>query len=73
MINTKYRISVLYLCGEHLLEIKCPYKYKDINPSLICESDPNFYLKKDQSGEMYLDTAHQYYYQVQPTGAACNM
>ena len=73
VINTKYPFlgatpdgsASCTCCGEHLLEIKCPYKYKDMNPSLICESDPNFYLKRDQSGEMYLDTAHQYYYQVQ--------
>lgn len=79
VINTKYPFlgatpdgSVsCTCCGMRLLEIKCPYTYKDTNPSLICESDPKFYLKKDQNGELYLDTTHQYYYQVQGQLAIC--
>ena len=30
-------------CGTGLLEVKCPYKYRDINPSDII--DVNFYLQ----------------------------
>lgn len=56
-------------CGEGLIEIKCPYKYKDINPSNVI--DKAFCLQPNQSGDMHLSTTHNYYYQVQGQLAVC--
>jgi hypothetical protein len=52
--------------GIGLLEIKCPYKYRDEHPtSSIALADPNYYLKKDSSGIISLSARHKYYDQVQ--------
>ena len=56
-------------CGEGLLEIKCPYKHKDKHPRDV--SDPQFYLKRDNNGELRLRHSHEYYYQVQGQLAIC--
>ena len=50
-------------CGTGLLEVKCPYKYRDINPSDI--TDANFYLQTEVDTTKVLDQTHDYYYQVQ--------
>ena len=49
-------------CGEGLLEIKCPFKYRNSQPASI--EDESFYLHKVGS-EATLDKKHDYYYQVQ--------
>ena len=49
-------------CGEGLLEIKCPFKYRNSQPASI--EDESFYLHKVGS-EVTLDKKHDYYYQVQ--------
>ena len=57
-------------CGEGLLEIKCPYKYKDIDLETI--SDESFYLQPSGDGSLHLSTDHDYYYyQVQGQLAVC--
>ena len=56
-------------CGDGLLEIKCPYKYKDTNPDEVI--DKAFCLQPNQSGGMSLSTTHHYYYQVQGQLGIC--
>ena len=50
-------------CGVGLLEIKCPFKYK--NSILSDIDDRQFYLEKDRTGELKLKSSHDYYAQVQ--------
>ena len=58
-------------CGEGLLEIKCPYKYRNEDPNMI--SDQSFYIKRDNEGEIVgLCQKHDYYYQVQGQLAICS-
>ncbi|KAL5493187.1 hypothetical protein EMCRGX_G014326 [Ephydatia muelleri] len=47
---------------QPLLEIKCPFKYRNSQPASI--EDESFYLHKVGS-EVTLDKKHDYYYQVQ--------
>ena len=55
-------------CGSGLLEIKCPYKYKNHHPHDI--SDASFYLHRN--GEhICLKETHDYYMQVQGQMAIC--
>ena len=56
-----------YLSEDHLVEIKCPYSIRngDINSKLE-------YLK-EQNGELCLDNAHYYYFQVQGQLACSGM
>jgi len=57
-------------CGTGLLEVKCPFKYRDSNPSEI--NDTNFYLQIQPDGTASLNQAHDYYYQVQGQMAIWN-
>lgn len=57
-------------CGEGLIEIKCPYKYRDLDPNLI--TDTNFYIKRNMKGETIgLSHDHEYFYQVQGQLSVC--
>ena len=57
-------------CGEGLVEIKCPYKCRDVILSSI--DDTSFYLKTDGIGtKLSLLENHDYYYQVQGQLALC--
>ncbi|CAC5418196.1 unnamed protein product [Mytilus coruscus] len=59
-------------CGQAVVEIKCPFCKK--HDSLENASDDkNFYLKKDNDGNLKLDTKHMYYYQVQTQLGVCQM
>ena len=49
-------------CGTGLLESKCPYSRRDIEPN--CVDDPQFYLKRTDLG-LSLSIEHDYYLQVQ--------
>ncbi len=55
-------------CGEGLLEIKCPYSKRDVNPTDIV--DPSFYLNNTEDG-LKLSHTHKYYFQVQGQMAIC--
>lgn len=57
-------------CGVGLLEIKCPFKYK--NSILSDIDDRQFYLEKDQTGELKLKSSHDYYAQVQAQLSICD-
>ena len=57
-------------CGQGILEIKCPYKYREYAPADI--TDPSFYLIKSIDG-LKLNPNHQYYYQVQMQLALCEV
>lgn len=56
-------------CGVGLLEIKCPYKYRSVDPHTIAGTD--FFLGRNSDGELHLKTSHSYYYQVQGQLAIC--
>ncbi|CAC5376125.1 unnamed protein product [Mytilus coruscus] len=59
-------------CGQAVVEIKCPFCKK--HDSLENASDDkNFYLKKDNDGNLKLYTKHMYYYQVQTQLGICQM
>lgn len=59
-------------CGQAVVEIKCPFCKK--HDSLENASDDkNFYLKKDNDGNLKLNTKHMYYYQVQTQLGVCQM
>ena len=71
LISTKYPflgatpdgIVSCSCCGTGLLEVKCPFKYRDSNPCEI--NDTSFYLQIEPDGTTSLNQAHDYYYQVQ--------
>ena len=71
LISTKYPflgatpdgIVSCSCCGTGLLEVKCPFKYRDSNPCEI--NDTSFYLQIEPDGTKSLNQAHDYYYQVQ--------
>ena len=50
-------------CGTGLLEIKCPYKYR--NSDIKSITDSNFYLQLDQNHKWEVDKRHEYYCQIQ--------
>ena len=53
-------------CGQRIVEIKCPYKYRNMSPKSECAlSDPLFYLKLDDKKQIILSREHQYYTQIQ--------
>ena len=58
-------------CGRGLIEIKCPFKHREKHPHEI--TDPNFYLKQHEDGEIHLRDDHEYYYQIQGQLAVCNI
>ena len=55
-------------CGNGLLEIKCPYSKRNLDPTQIVDS--SFYLNPTESG-LKLSKAHDYYHQVQGQMAIC--
>lgn len=48
-------------CGEGLLEIKCPFKHRNVSPQDAASSDSKFCLDK----KLRLKVNHNYFYQVQ--------
>ena len=53
-------------CGQRIVEIKCPYKYRNMSPKSECAlSDPLFCLKLDDKKQIILSREHQYYTQIQ--------
>ena len=61
-------------CGKGALEIKCPFKYRDLSPTdNQALSDPQYFLKKNTNGDIYLSSNHKYYYQVQGQIALCDV
>ena len=63
MINCK-------CCGKGLIEIKCPYKYRNEHPCFV--TDPKFYLNRE-NGETQLREDHEYFFQVQGQLAICDL
>ena len=60
-------------CGKGVLEIKCPFKYRDYSPTDDqALSDSKYCLKKSPNGNIHLSSKHKYYYQVQGKIALCN-
>ena len=57
-------------CGDGLLEIKCPYKYRDVHPCSVVDKD--FCLQPNDKRQMLLSNNHPYFYQIQGQLAVCN-
>lgn len=55
-------------CGDGLIEIKCPYKHRDKDPTTVIDRD--FCLQPD--GNLCLSRTHDYYIQVQGQLAICD-
>ena len=59
-------------CGNGLIEVKCPHKYRNESPtSAVALADKQYFLKKNASGEISLSRSHKYYAQVQAQLAIC--
>ena len=56
-------------CGDGVIEIKCPYKHRDKHPHHV--ADPQFYLKRNNDGQLHLCRNHEYYSQIQGQLAVC--
>lgn len=56
-------------CGTGLLEIKCPFKYRDVRVTDI--RDKAFCLQQNNAGKLELSRSHNYYIQVQGQLAVC--
>lgn len=59
-------------CEPGLIEIKCPYKYRNESP--IADnalSHPNYCLIKEENGTIHLSHNHEYYHQIQAQIAIC--
>ena len=50
--------------------MKCPYKYRYVNPWQV--NDKKSFLQLDKDGKLSLSTIHDYYYQVQGQLSICN-
>ena len=61
-----------FCCRKGVLEIKCPYSHRNETVESAVSNDSSFYLKKDND-LLYLDHAHDYYYQVQTQMFVCNV
>ena len=57
-------------CGRGIVEIKCPYTYRNTHPNAINEG--TFYLQC-LSDRLKLDPKHKYYYQVQMQLSICEV
>ncbi|CAC5396060.1 unnamed protein product [Mytilus coruscus] len=68
----EYGIVTCDCCGQAVVEIKCPFCKKHDSLENVSD-DKNFYLKKDNDGNLKLDTKHMYYYQVQTQLGVCQM
>lgn len=53
------------LVEDSIVEVKCPYKCRENSFESLAETDQNFCLKVQSSGELGLSQDHDYYYQVQ--------
>ena len=52
-------------CGDGLLEIKCPFKYRDKSPTdEEALNDKNYCLVRNDHGDIHLSPTHAYYDQV---------
>ncbi|PFX34305.1 hypothetical protein AWC38_SpisGene888 [Stylophora pistillata] len=59
-------------CGKGAVEIKCPYKHKDVCLSEASMVDRTFCLEQ-KNGILSLKKSHQYYYQVQAQLYICDV
>ena len=56
-------------CGTGVIEIKCPYKYRQHK---LCDiADQSFYLQSKKDGKLELSHSHAYYLQIQGQLALC--
>ena len=49
---------------DGILEIKCPYSKRDVEPEEACK-DPEFYCELKEDSTISLKPRHAYYHQVQ--------
>jgi len=58
----------LFSCNCHglgCIEVKCPFKHRNVTVDTAILTDKSFPVQKDGSGKYLLKKSHQYYYQVQ--------
>jgi hypothetical protein len=61
-------------CGTGVIEIKCPFKFREESPtSNNALSDRTFGLKCNDDGDVHLSNSHSYYNQVQGQLAICDV
>ena len=70
--TTPDRIISCFRYGKGVLEIKCPYCYKESLPSDDDEAISN-YCMMNENGHWKLKRDHAYYYQVQMQMAVCQL
>ena len=60
-------------CGKGLVEIKCPFKFKNMHPCSV--NDPGFYLKPHSPSQCnnQLEVTSKHFYQVQGQMAVCDV
>ena len=58
-------------CGSGIIEIKCPYKYKNHTFDKICNA--NYLVKKDENGDLKLKENSSWYTQIQTQIAVSNV
>jgi len=58
----------LFSCKCHglgCIEVKCPFKHRNVTVDTAILTDKSFPVKKDENGKYFFKKSHQYYYQVQ--------
>jgi hypothetical protein len=61
-------------CGDGIIEVKCPFKYRYDSPSSAAAlNDKQYFLKANESNQTVLSTSHKYYSQVQAQLAICDV
>ena len=62
-----------HCCGKGVVEIKCPYCYRNDDIDTVTIDSKQFCLCKHSNGNSYLDKGHAYYYQVQTQIFICDV
>lgn len=52
-------------CGQHIVEIKCPFRIKDKEDLELLMSCKSPFILKNEEGEIIMNKKHQYYHQIQ--------
>ncbi|KAG4076972.1 hypothetical protein HA402_015959 [Bradysia odoriphaga] len=50
---------------NYVVEIKCPFKYRDLLLSVVLKNDTSYIVYWDSVGRMWLNKKHPYYHQIQ--------
>lgn len=50
---------------DYVVEVKCPYKYRELELSVALKNDTSYILYWDDTGKMWINKKHPYYHQIQ--------